>query len=249
VPAAQLRTKRPRAAPLTSTLAVSPPMRNDWKIKEFVEPRSGKTHRIYWYRGKVCKRVVLDSPIALQMAGYVLIEKDLRSSGIWLDEIARIRGEDAALDTGVHRHSQDRTRYNLVKGLFVAALTFYGKSFAQCEGRRIKMERRQLSEEFYESHDAAISFRNNFAAHSGARLLERAEVALVLPPKSKKMLSPRLYREMTQPDYATEAPGEKTFAELIEHARSIALSKIAQLDSRILNQEVLPKGYAYWSAK
>jgi hypothetical protein len=187
--------------------------------------------------------------MAVQMAGYILIEKDLRSAGIWLAEIARIRGEDAVLDAGVHRHSPDRERYNLVKGLFVAALTFYGKAFAQCEGRRIKMEKRQLSEEFHETHDAAISFRNNFAAHSGAELLERAEVVLVLPPKSKKKLPPRLYREMTQPDYATETSGQKRFSELIEHARSVAHSKLAQLDSKILIEEVMPMGYAYWSAK
>lgn len=184
------------------------------------------------------------------MAGYVLIEKDLRSAAVWLTEIDRIRGEDAQFDSkGGNRQSKDRDRYNLVKGLFVAALTFYGKAFAQCEGRRIKLERRQLDIEFHEEHDDAISFRNNFAAHSGAKLLERAEIALVLPPKSKKSVAPRLYREMTQPDYATAEEGKKTFNELVEHARAIPLRKIAQLNEKILAEEVLTKGYAYWKTK
>ena len=162
-------------------------MANDWVVKEIVEPKTGKAQRLYFYKGKICKRIVLESPIAKQLAGYVLIEKDLRSAGVWLAEIDKLRGLDVLLDPNGSRQSTDRDRYNLVKGLFVAALTFYGKCFAQCEGRRVKLERRQISPEFQEVHDDAISFRNNFAAHSGAKLLESASIALVLPPKYKKI--------------------------------------------------------------
>jgi hypothetical protein len=223
-------------------------MRDDWSVKEVVEPKSGKVHRLYWYKGKLCKRIPLDSPVARQMAGYVLIEKDLRSASVWLEEVARIRGDDAKLDAKGSRNSKDRDRYNLVKGLFVAALTFYGKAFAQCEGRRVKLERRQLSAEFHEAHDDAIAFRNNFAAHSGAKLIERAEIAIALPFKAKQAL-PRLYSEMTQPDYVMSPKGEKSFEELLAHVRDIPLRKISQLHEKIMRDEVLPKGRAYWDAK
>ena len=224
-------------------------MQDDWKVNEFIEAKSGKIHRQYSYKGKPCKRIVLDSPIAKQLAGYVLLEKDLRSAAIWLEEIERIRGSDVLLDQKGSRRSIDRDRYNLVKGLFVAALTFYGKAFAQCEGRRVKLERRQLSEAFHEAHDEAIEFRNNFAAHSGAKLIEKAEIALALPPKSKREIVPRIYREMSQPDYAMVEVGEKSFKELLEHVRAIPLRKIAELQDKILKEEVLPKGYAYWLKK
>lgn len=222
---------------------------NYWTVKEIIEPKTGKISRIYRYKNKICKRILLDTPMAIQMAGYVLIEKDLRSAAIWLAEIDKIRGDDASLDHKGFRLSKDRERYNLVKGLFVAALTFYGKAFAQCEGRRVKLERRQLETKFHETHNEAISFRNNFAAHSGAKLIERAEVALVLPPKNKQKVMPNLYREMTQPDYAIQSVGKKTFGELIEHARAIPLRKIEQLQNNILTSEVLPKGYVYWYEK
>ena len=39
---------------------------------------------------------------------------------------------------------KDRGKYVLIKGLFVAALTFYGKCFSRCEGRRAQMDRNQL---------------------------------------------------------------------------------------------------------
>jgi hypothetical protein len=133
--------------------------------------------------------------------------------------------------------------------LFVAALTFYGKAFSQCEGRRIKLDRKQLDAAFHEAHDSAISFRNNFAAHSGAQFLERSEIALVLPPKAKREVVPRVFREMTQPDYAVEREGQVSFSALVGHARSLALRKISELPDRILSEEVLPKGYAYWSKK
>jgi len=217
-----------------------------WTSKEVIEKETGNVYRLYSYNGKPCKRIVLDSPMAKQLAGYVLIEKDLRSAGVWLSEIENIRGDDALLDNKGSWRSEDRERYNLVKGLFVAALTFYGKCFSQCEGRRVKLERRQISEEFHKAHDDAILLRNNFAAHSGAKLIERAEVALVLPPKNKRDQLPQIYREMTQPDLVFKKIGEKSLSELVEHARTIPLQKIAQLSEKILREEVLPKGYAFW---
>lgn len=222
-------------------------MANDWVVKEIVEPKTGKAQRLYFYKGKICKRIVLESPIAKQLAGYVLIEKDLRSAGVWLAEIDKLRGLDVLLDPNGSRQSTDRDRYNLVKGLFVAALTFYGKCFAQCEGRRVKLERRQISPEFQEVHDDAISFRNNFAAHSGAKLLESASIALVLPPKYKKNNPPKIYREMTQPDFAFSDVAEKSLSKLVEHVRSVPLQKIDQLTQKIMQDEVLPNSYEYWS--
>ena len=64
---------------------------------------------------------------------------------------------------------ENRELFNTVKGLFVAALTIYGKRFTSCEGRRVKLEKKNLSEDFHETHDEAMAFRHNFAAHSGAK--------------------------------------------------------------------------------
>lgn len=48
-------------------------------VKEIVEPKSGRIHRTYTYKRKLCRRVMLESRLCSQLAGYVLIEKDLRS--------------------------------------------------------------------------------------------------------------------------------------------------------------------------
>lgn len=224
-------------------------MKDDWSVDEVVEPYTGDVHRMYRYKGKPAKRIVLDTPMAKQLAGYVLIEKDLRSAAVWLAEIERIRGDDAKLDSKGSRRAPDRERYNLVKGLFVAALTFYGKAFAQCEGRRVKLERTQIGADFAETHDDAISLRNNFAAHSGAKLIERAVIALLLPPKRKAVTAPKLFREIDQPDFFMQLDGQKTFSQLVEHARLIPLRKQGELSAKILEREVIPMGYEYWSKK
>lgn len=221
------------------------PSKSPWTVKEIVE-LNGEIHRYYYYKGKACKRITLDSPLAKQLAGYVLIEKDLRSAGSWLTDIQRLRGDDALHDQKGSRRSPDRERYDIVKGLFVAALTFYGKAFAQAEGRKIKLERRQLEADFHDAHDEAIAFRNNFAAHSGAIGLERARVALALPPKGKD-IHPNLYTEMDQPDLLMYRSG-RSFSELFTHAHLIPVRKINELRQKILDDEVLPRGYAYWQA-
>ncbi len=69
-----------------------------------------------------------------------------------------------------HRKSgRDRMRYNLIKGLFVAALTFYAKSFATCEGRKVKLEKKNHDDDFQKKNQLIIDLRKNFAAHSGQR--------------------------------------------------------------------------------
>ena len=184
-------------------------MNDDWAVKEVVDQTTGRVHRLYTYKRRPCYRRVLSSRLVDQLAGYVLIEKDLRSVGTWLGEIATRAPE--ALDTTAasFRHGADREKYNLVKGLWVAALTFYGKCFSKCEGRPVKLERAQLDERFRDAHDHCMSYRHNFAAHSGAAKLEYVEIALVFPQKAKSHVEPRIYKELLQPDFALESSAEE----------------------------------------
>lgn len=212
---------------------------------------TGKVERIYTYKRKPCKRVVLDSRLAQQLAGYTLIEKDLRSVRLWLEEIKARHVVEPKREGHRFGHSEDRKTYTLIKGLFVAALTFYGKCFAQCEGRRVKLERAQLEEPYRETHDEAMKFRHNFAAHSGAAKLEEATIALVFPKKSKSAEMPRIYHELWQPDllWSDGSTKDVSFIDLTEHVRSIVRSKMKDLTDKIMQQEVLPRGADFWSKK
>ncbi|WP_454807464.1 hypothetical protein [Paraburkholderia fungorum] len=153
-------------------------MKEDWKKQELLDKKTGNVERIYTYKQVRCKRVLHNSPLAFQLAGYTLIEKDLRSVSTWLGEIAKRHVDGPTYEFDHHNRSTNRENYDIIKGLFVAALTFYGKCFSQCEGRRVKLNRSQIGDSFRDMHDTCISYRNNFAAHSGAALFETVQVAI-----------------------------------------------------------------------
>lgn len=204
-------------------------MTDPWEVKEFLDRTTGRVERIYTYKRKPCKRVTLESRLARQLAGYTLIDKDLRCAAIWMQEIKKRHHAKPTHKGHTFGHSTDRETYNLIKGFFVAALTFYGKCFTSCEGRKVKLEKIQLDTKFHEIHGEAMSFRHNFAAHSGGAELEKCEVALVFPKKPRPSVSPKIYLELWQPDLAESASGRPTFEELIEHARLVAERKSDQL--------------------
>lgn len=218
---------------------------NDWSHIDYVDKGTGKFHRIYKFKNKPCKSVYLKSRFSEHLAGYALIEKDIRSALIWLKKIKSIVGDIDGKKTGAFSIARDREVYSLVKGLFVASLTFYGKGFSKCDGRPVKLERTQLDEKFREIHDLAMSYRHNFAAHSGAKRLESASIALVVPVKVKyqKALPMNLYTEISQPDLLWhDKDDEVWFIELLEHAQFVVKEKIKWLSDKIMDEEVLPKG-------
>ncbi len=219
-----------------------------WSKKSILEPNTGKFYNKYFYKRKAANRVVINSKKATALAGYVLIEKDLRSALIWLNHIIELLKRDPnQIDIKGHiKSNYDRDTFNIIKGLFVSSLTFYGKCFATCEGRRIKLEKNNLDKNFYDEHDNAISFRNNFAAHSGAKKLER--VAIVIALDKKKREPPYLVKELMQPD-TVSINDLKSFIKLFEHAKEFTENKIRVLSDKIYKDEIIPKGPDYWPSK
>jgi hypothetical protein len=215
-------------------------------VREVLDKSTGKAHRFYTYKGRPCHRILLKYKISAQIAGYALIEKDLRSSMHWLEEIEKLHDTTKPFPGDSYGHSKDRAKYLLIKGLFVAALTFYGKCFSRCEGRPVKLERAQLEEKYRDLHDNCIRLRHNFAAHSGAEELEHVDIAVVVPKRRKDSVFPKIYRELTQPDLLRPQNGEMQLLELFEHARQIAIRKMDSLTQKVLSEQVLPKGREYW---
>jgi hypothetical protein len=222
-----------------------PPEPKSIQAKHFVDKVTGKTYRIYTYKRRTCRRIELKSRIVDQLAGYTLIEKDLRSVSIWLDEIERMHTDGPKRKNEGFGASQDREKYNIIKGLFVAALTFYGKCFSKCEGRPVKLERAQIDIAFHETFDRCIGLRHNFAAHSGAEKIEHVEIALVFPEKPKITSPLQIFRELHQPDLFWPMPPNKTLIELVAHTREKAQVKIDKLTEKIMREDVVPNSRKY----
>lgn len=218
-----------------------------WTKRTILEP-TGKAYNNYYYKRKKAHRVVIDTPKAKALGGYTLIEKDIRSGIIWLNHIHDLLKDDPNYlnaDSPV-KATYSREKFNIAKGLFVAALTFYGKCFATCEGRRIKLEKKNLDENFHSSHDDAIELRHNFAAHSGDAGHEYVKVVAALDSKKKSL--PYVGRELFQPDtyIAKDING---FISLFEHAQIKCNEKIETLSEKLYEEDILKKGMEYWYEK
>lgn len=216
-----------------------------FSVREILDRVSGTAYRIYTYKRRPCERVELTSRLAQQLAGYTLIEKDLRSVLAWFDEIEKRHDEGPVVKGHSYGRGEDRENYILIKGLFVAALTFYGKCFTKCDGRPVKLERAQLEAKFHALHDDCMEYRHNFAAHSGAKKLEHVEVALVFPKKHKVEVEFMIFRELHQPDVFWPRAGAVPLRELVDHVRGIAQRKIERLGQKIEAEEIIPNAAKY----
>lgn len=218
-----------------------------WTSNAIVEPDTGKRYRKYFYKRKLAHRIVVDTQKAKVLAAYVLIEKDLRCATIWLDQIITLlQDEPLFVDPKGTVVSPGGHKYILAKGFFVAAITFYGKCYSNCEGRRVKLERANLPESFSSVHDSVIEFRNNFAAHSGAQKIEDAVVILALD--SKRKAAPYFSKELYQPDIVSMDDLEGML-ELFGHVKEFVDRKVEILSDKVYEEDVLPKGSDYWYGK
>lgn len=207
-----------------------------FSMHHFLDKQTGKVHRKYSFKRKPCNSLVLDSPRVKQLAGYTLIDKDLRSCLLWLDEIDRRHDEGPTDKQQTYSHGKDRGNYVLIKGLFVALLTFYAKCFTRCEGRRVKLERSHLDARFHGIHDTNMMYRHNFAAHSGAARVERVQIVAAYSTPKKGKLYVKLYRELEQPDLVSTTPDDVSMRELLLHVQSFVHDKISTL-SEVIEQE------------
>lgn len=222
---------------------------DNYSVRENINKATGQIHRTYLYKRKPCYRVPIVSPLARQLAGYTLIEKDLRSAILWAQKLQILYDGPKDRSTPFFGRGEDRKKYTLIKALTVSTLTFYGKCFAQAEGRRVKLERRQIDKEFHDMHDKVIEYRNNFAAHSGALGAEKSEVVLVFPVDKRQIAQPKIYRELNQPDYIGAPQGEVQLIELLEHVRAFVNQKIDQLAKKLLGDEVAPVARETWISR
>jgi len=220
----------------------------DWLIEERVDSISGRMSHRYYFRKRLCGRVKLEGSLTARVAGYHLIEKDLRNITEWLNQIQTLMKEATPND---YRKQEcfigsNRSTFQIIKGLFVASVTFYGKLFTKAAGRRVKLERTWFtSDELRSEHDDIMSFRHTFTAHSGKGSPESADVILAIDPVRRRMTAPQLFCELTQPD-TVSYEDISMFKRLVKSLHDKVNDKISELNKLILKKEVLEKGMDYW---
>ncbi|HCR0386334.1 hypothetical protein ACNZ3Z_12690 [Enterobacter kobei] len=214
-------------------------MSDGWVIKE-IEHSSYEGHNHYYYLGKRAPVVkVGEEKLIKQYAGYTLIEKDLRSVLAWLNEIEKI-------NPGPFARYENPHQMDLIKGYYVAALTFYGKCFTASKGRGIKYDRVNVPEEHRDTHDIIMEMRHNFTAHSGIGF-ESVKVSLVLHPDIHSDMQPQLYTELRQPDLHQDLI--KDMITIVKTLQEQTLEKRKNVGNKFLTEVVRPQGKLFWYQK
>ena len=220
---------------------------DDWIIEERVDSITRRMANRYYFRKRLCGRVKLVSGLSKQLSGYHLIEKDLRNIADWLNRI-QVLMEEAAPNNLKEKESfisPDRDTFQLIKGLFVASITFYGKLFTKAAGRRVKPERSWfVSDELRSEHDDIMSFRHTFAAHSGKDSPESANIVLAIDPVRRRETPPQLFCELMQPD-SVRYEDVLMFNRLVKTLHVKVNDKISELNKLIFEKEVIEKGISY----
>jgi len=213
----------------------------NWKTVS--DPDGGQPSDTYYYKRNKVRHKILTSGLARQMAGYFMIEIDLRKVRAWLEEIGQPEESE-------RRPNQvDLTICPpIVSGLFLAALTIYGKCFTRAEGRRVKLERKifddhqSKSHQYLKSHQYFMDLRHKLAAHSGSTLLEDADVVFLMPPKNKPNVWPMVFNIGRQVQTALSSNMETdddnpSFAELVEYVESWVSNKVNLLKKKVWVEE------------
>ncbi|MDH5216702.1 MAG: hypothetical protein OEX19_03335 [Gammaproteobacteria bacterium] len=129
--------------------------------------------------GKNCEVLRIEHKLIDRLSGLLLIQKDLELS-------------QAVFSRLIEEYKADRESI-LLQSYWFTGIISYGKCFAGAEGRKTKLEKRdhlkEAPEKLVSAHDNLIELRNQYVAHGGVSLNERADiwVALFPDPASKEL--------------------------------------------------------------
>lgn len=216
------------------------------EAKRILDPDTGAADTLYYWDGRLAPKVQINGILVDKLSGYTLIKKDLDNALSWIRTAEKLASESSEPTDSGHFHAKDREIFDLVKAYFVASLTFYGKCFTEAAGRHAQVSRDWIAEQEYRKlHDYIMTYRHNFAAHSGDECLELARTFVLVHP-NRKILIPYLPTMRVQPDIALTQQGELGFGDLIEYVAKKVVEKYNKLANKIVSEFILPSGFEFW---
>jgi hypothetical protein len=215
--------------------------------KREVDPATGTPNITYYWEGRLVPKIQISGRLVDHLSGYSLIKKDLDSALKWIRLAETIANTHRKADEEGYQYAPEREDFDVVKAYFVASLTFYGKCFTEASGRHAQISRDWLDEAYRDVHDFYISYRHNFAAHSGDERLEMAATYVLVHPDGQSLL-PYLATARSQPDIALPGKGKVGFGDLIAHVADKVVTKYNKAAQNIIHNFVVPAGVEYWSS-
>jgi hypothetical protein len=210
-----------------------------------IDPITGALTVNFYNDGMLLPSIKLSGKNVKRISGLYIIENDLQNALQWYEKAEAIA--QSANPDGVARfHLEDREAGDDVKAYFVASMIFYAKAFASAQGRGTSLSRTDLDQEYRETHDTLIAFRNGVAAHSGSEDLEQVTTSIVMVPSTIPCLNISI--DGYQSDFAIIGDGEKSIANLIKHAWDRATTKRIKSCTFLLSR-AHKLGIGFWAEK
>ncbi|MFO9478557.1 hypothetical protein SDB42_06390 [Legionella pneumophila serogroup 1] len=183
--------------------------------------------------------IIFDTKISRQLAGYSLIEKDIR-------DIRELLKEHNLLFSKTENPGES----HLLKALMKAIVVTYGKCFAKADGRKIMLNTKHVkSPQRLELHHSIINMRNQYVAHGGVSTHEEIKITLLCPPSKeiKKIrqgkyaegsiiLGKKLLQTATTNEFNHEA-----FDILLQEHHDYVSKKISDLSNRLEINKIDPE--------
>jgi hypothetical protein len=186
--------------------------------------------------------LLLESKLADKYAAYVSIRKDLefvKKSLGYLIEIEKSDGRPIKEISGkLHIKEHDEFLHCLTQSIYFASVITYGKCFASAEGRKTKLERKDIlidaSESVRGSHDQIIEIRNQYVAHGGVSDNEITMVKLLFSQEGG-MVKPNIaYSGASAMSERKE--DMESFASLVAFVHGVVVKKISVLAQKLLDE-------------
>jgi len=227
------------------------------KIKGFkgkikVNPKNYDIEHQYFLDDQQCPKVILNSHQAKNFAAYALIKKDLKfvlKAFKYAISIAKDEVEVDSENDTFHCRTEIDSEADILKAFYISAVATYGKCFTKADGRRVKLEYKELfndnEKDLKERHLNLMEQRHQYIAHGGKTKYEKVNPILVLHPDRDGNHPPTLMTESFHIDGFGKADFEK-FLTLVETVDN-KLNEILDKKSKALYQkEVAPQENDFW---
>jgi hypothetical protein len=141
-----------------------------------------------------CPQITLTSPQAKIFSNFALIKKDLKFCKNALRIAIRLSSTENELkEVGGLRPEYD-DQSDILKGMFISFVITYGKCFTKADGRRVKLETKNIFEGsgLKEMHLELMNLRHEYIAHGGNTKFEQVDPVIVLHPDKNLNTTPLL---------------------------------------------------------
>jgi len=220
-----------------------------FNVEVSVDIDTGKIEATYDLNGVICKKHLIEGPLATRYMGLTLIGMDLKDAQDWLQLAYGIIGEPQPKSDQTDRFRilklDDKGSQKVLKSLYFSSLIFYGKCFIQAKGRKVMLNRSNIPKEYRSKHDEIMNLRHTVAAHSGEGVWDAGDL-FYIQPIDIRYNNIDLRTVPLRLDFSDDRNDAQSFSKLIQLVIKEIEIKKQKVADKISKKIIIPKGKKYW---